>query len=179
MLRSTAPLGVWMLLPGTAWSFVALGLASALPLPSTVDPPAPEILWQGRRGTSIVSDGPNPCTGKPATLDASVETKVTVVGAAPAPPWVDVDVAFDTTPGRAADRLIPIVERFRFALEADIADGERSHIHRLKVPVVDRLSGSYLSVTLAAVADAHGLVTVVPAQAQLVCFAAEDEGARG
>ena len=176
MLRPTALLGVTTLLPAAAWSLLALGMAALMPSPAEGERAVTVTVWQ-QDVTPIVRDGPNPCTGKPAALNATVETRVTFV-ADPDNARVEIEAAFDNADGApASGRLTPVVERFTIVHPAASAD-DGVHVHRFPVPLVDGLSGSYLAVTLAAV-EHDDRVSVTLADARLVCFAAEDEGVRG
>jgi hypothetical protein len=176
MLRPTALLGVTTLLPAAAWSLLALGMAALMPHPAEKDRNVPVTVWQ-RDVTPIVRDGPHPCTGTPAALDATVETRVTFV-ADPDNARVEIEAAFDNVAGATASgRLAPVVERFTVVRPHDIAR-EVEHVHRFPVPLVDGLSGGYLAVTLVAAVAPDGPARVAPPDLQLVCFAAEDESVR-
>lgn len=176
MLRTTARFGVTLLLPAAVWSVLALGLASILPTPPDEHPAVPAILWQGEHGSAVVLAGPNPCTGRPAVVNATVNVRVTAVGDGD-DVQVQVEAAFENAVGATAyDRLRPITERYAFTWPGAPAPASPAHVERLRVPVDDRLIGSHLAVALAASTDADGRVSVVPTDIQLVCSMPYYEG---
>ena len=83
---------------------------------------------------------------------------------------VDVDASFDNAGGeRASDRLIPIRERYSFRPAELAAIGERGHLHKVDVPLTDRLTGSHLAVAMASTVSTDGQVTVELTETRLVC----------
>ena len=104
--------------------------------------------------------------------------RVTVVET-PDDALVEIEASFENAADEPRpDKLTPVVERFTL-VRSSLSDDPGTSVQRFPVPVVDRLSGSYLAVALTAAVDADGGVRVSPTETRLVCFAAEDEGVRG
>ena len=173
MFRPISLFGVTTMLSATVWSGLALGLGSVLPSPLGDHLAEPTILWQDERASSIVLAGPNPCTGRPAVLDATLRVRITVVADGD-DVQAEVLAAFENAVGATAyDRLKPTTERYALPLLGFLST---AHVHHLKVPVDGRLIGSHLAVALATSTDADGRVSVTPTETGLVCSMPYYEG---
>ena len=176
MFRPIPLFGVTMMLQTAVWSGLALGLGSVLPSPPDDHPAVPTVLWQDERTSSIVLAGPNPCTGRPAVMNAAMHVRIAVVGDGE-DVQVQVEATFENAAGVTAyDRLRPMTERFAFSWLNPSAPASPVYVRRFKVPVDDRLIGSHLAVALTAFADAEGRVSVTPTETDLVCSIPYYEG---
>jgi hypothetical protein len=172
VLRPSASVNLSMLLLAGAWCALALLLGTLLPVPPE-DRVESTTLWQGESVIRLRFSDPNPCTSQSAALDASVSIHAETV-ARDDEIRVDVEAIFgNTVETIAVDRLMPrrelFIDRISTATQFVTSGAMYRYVHRVEVPLADRLRGSHLVVDLVSSIARDGHVSVEPLETRLEC----------